>query len=98
INRCHEASIDARPHVVRENVGLVFDRLDGSDVVLEPIGLSEQLVQQSRSFLESLREFVEENEKPFVAWYEAHGLSSEVAEATRRSGSLRGRRDMSVTN
>jgi hypothetical protein len=35
-------------------------------------------------FLESFRQLVEENEKAFVAWDEAHGVSSEVAGATRR--------------
>src|SRR5688500_1173786 len=56
IDRRHEAAIDARTHIVREHIGFVFDSLDGRDVVLEPIGFGEQSVQQSRSFLESLRQ------------------------------------------
>ena len=42
IDRCHEAAIDARTHIVREHIGFVFDGLDGRDIVLEPVGFGEQ--------------------------------------------------------
>jgi len=56
----------------------------------EPVRLGEQAIQETRCFLESLRQLVEENEKAFVAWDEAHGVSSEVAKATRRPLNWRG--------
>src|SRR5215204_3548661 len=90
IDRRHEAAIDARTHIVREHIGFVFDSLDSRDVVLEPIGFGEQSVQQSRRFLESLSQLVEQDEEAFVAWNEAHWVSSEVAEATRRPRLRRG--------
>src|SRR4051794_13094650 len=90
IDRCDEASIDPRPHIVREDVSLVLDRLDRGDVLIEAIGLVEQAIEQPRCFLQALGEFVEQNEKAFVAWNETHGVSSEVAEATRRPRLRRG--------
>jgi len=75
---------------VREHVRFVLYGLDGSDVVIDPVRLSQQALQETGCFLESLRQLVEENEKTFVARYEAHGVSSEVAKATRRPLNWRG--------
>jgi hypothetical protein len=90
VDRRDEAAVDPRADVVREHIRFVFYGLDGGDVVIEPVRLGEQAIQETRCFLESLRQLVEENEKAFVAWDEAHGVSSEVAKATRRPLNWRG--------
>src|SRR5215207_7891961 len=90
IDRRHEAAIDACAHIVREHIRLVLDGLDRGNILIEPIRLVEQAIQKARCFLQALGEFVEENEKAFVAWNETHGVSSEVAEATRRPRLRRG--------
>jgi hypothetical protein len=83
INWRHEAAVDSRTDVVREHVRFVFDGLYRGDVVIELVGLCEEESEQPRRFFESLREFVEEGEESFVAWDEAHRVSSGVDETTR---------------
>jgi hypothetical protein len=83
INWRHEAAVDSRTNIVREYVGFVFDGLYRGDVVIELVGLREKESEQPRRFFESLGEFVEEDEESFVAWDEAHRVSSEVDETTR---------------
>jgi len=90
VDRRDEAAIDPRADIVREHIRFVFDGLDGGDVMIEPVRFGQQAIQETGCFLESLRQLVEENEKAFVAWDEAHGVSSEVAKATRRPLNWRG--------
>src|SRR5262245_58280952 len=84
IDRRHEASIDARANIVCQHISFVLDCFDRRDIVIELVGLREQKREESRRFLQSLGEFVEQNEEAFVAWDETHGVSSGVAETTRR--------------
>jgi hypothetical protein len=90
VDRRDEAAVDPRADIVREHVRLVLDGLDGGDVMIEPVRFGEQAIQETGCLLESLRQLVEENEKTFVAWDEAHRVSSEVATATRRPLNWRG--------